>query len=205
MDPSIKPTTSGRHKKTASFHRRRGVELSNPGQITEVTNENKKLTDKPIYAGMLIQIENILGVAIVYCVIPNDDGPDIIGCELEAELGTCNGIYKGKRYFKSPDNCAVFVPKTQCMRILPLKAPPRFISRSHNLHNGDVVMISKDIGVGIVRHASTHTIGCALNAPVGDSDGYHDQHRYFQVPQKHSVFVEPETLKKIEAEDLLKN
>ena len=61
-------------------------------------------------------------------------------------------------------------------------------------------MVSKSVGVGVVRHASTHLIGCELNAPVGDSDGQFEGVRFFQVKGNHAVFVEPQTLKKKEAE-----
>merc|ERR1719499_2560392 len=130
-------------------------------------------------------------------------GGDMIGVELETPSGNCDGSYQGQRRFQTPPNCAKFITRETIDQLLPLDAPPRFISRTHDLHVGDVVMVSKQVGVGVVRHVSTHLIGCELNAPVGDSNGQYQGQRFFQVKESHAMFTAPQGLKKIEAEDLL--
>lgn len=209
---------SGRQSKTHikrnSLHRRRGLELNTPGAIAGVSDSTaqQQLTldnpymsqsqaynmDMQLYPGMIIQLDGFKGLAMILTIIG-----DMIGCELEGPFGHSDGIWQDIRYFQTPPNCAVFVPNETVKRILKIEAPPRFISRTHDLHVGDVVMVSKSVGVGVVRHASTHLIGTELNAPVGDCDGQFEGQRYFQVKANHALFVNPQTLKKIEAEDLL--
>merc|ERR1719461_12563 len=146
----------------------------------------------------MIRISGYPGVAMVMWV----EG-DMVGVELEQPNGNCDGVYNGERRFLTPPNCAKFITRETIDNTLAIEAPPRFVSRTHDLHVGDVVMVSKNVGVGVVRHVSTHLIGCELNAPVGDSNGQFQGQRFFQVKDRHAMFVAPQTLKKIEAEDLL--
>lgn len=193
----MQSTTSPKgHKKRESFHKRRGLELSHAGAMADVESTFDSKMD--LWVGHMVKINNFKDIGIVMWI----DG-DMVGIELEGASGTCDGMYLENRRFLSPPNCAIFVPREQITHILDVQAPPRFTHRQHDLHIGDIVMVSKSIGVGVIRHASTHLIGCELNAPVGDSDGSHQGQRYFQVKKNHAKFLNPQNVKKIEAEDLL--
>jgi len=187
------------------------MEISNPGGMVGLTNVDPNMADNPylavstaytanveLYPGLIVQIDGYKGLAMILVIFG-----DFVGCELEGPFGDNDGIHQKHRYFKCPPNCGVFVTHERVQRILNTEAPPRFRACTHDLHIGDVVMVSKQVGVGVVRHSSTHLIGCELNAPVGTCDGQHEGQRYFQVKSKHAVFVDPQSLKKIEAEDLL--
>jgi dynactin complex subunit len=127
----------------------------------------------------------------------------LVGVELEGPIGKADGTRDGHRYFRTPPNCAKFIKKSEIQRILPLGGPPRFHSRAHDIYPGDVVMVDKNVGVGIARYVSAHLIGVELNAPAGDSDGSYNGQRFFQVKEKYALFKAPSILKKIHPEDLL--
>lgn len=206
----------GKHGRQNSIHRRRGLELSNPEMFTDgfevdIVNSAQKSSDVyangpyettngfVIHSGTMVEIKNYEGVGWVHCALPSG----VIGVELEGPLGTGDGVYDDKRYFTCPPNCGVFVNQEDINRILPLTQAPRFDCRQHDIYPGDVVMVNRDVGVGIARYVSAHLIGVELNAPAGDSDGSFGGQRYFQVQQDHALFVAPNTLKKIHPEDLL--
>jgi len=81
-------------------------------------------------------------------------------------------------------------------------SPPRFQS-PHDVYPGDVVLVNKEIGVGIARYVSAHLIGVELNCASGDCDGMYNGNRYFQVQPNHALFSNPSLVKKIHPEDLL--
>jgi len=185
------------HKKRDSFHRRRALELSNAGAMADIDTFD---SNADLWVGHMVKITNFKDVGMVMWI---DSKGEMVGIELEGASGTGDGEYLGVRRFLTPPNCAVFIPREQITHILEVQAPPRFTHRQHDLHIGDIVMVSKSIGVGVIRHASTHLIGCAFNAPVGNSDGANQGQRYFQVKKDHAKFLNPQGVKKIEAEDLL--
>lgn len=200
--------TTKSHKKRDSFHRRRALELSNAGAMADIDKHevHSSMSSTPfdrntdLWVGNMVKIKNYKDIGKVMWM---DENGEMIGIELEGASGTGDGTYLNARRFLSPPNCAIFIPREQITHILEVQAPPRFTHRQHDLHIGDIVMVSKAIGVGVIKHASTHLIGCAFNAPVGDTDGSLQGQRYFQVKPSHGKFLEPHNVKKIEAEDLL--
>jgi len=174
----------------------------------DVTTVNGSMKGHPYDAhaeelsvGQMVRIRNLSGVAWVMWI-----SGDMMGVELEGPYGNCDGYYEtaGERYFKTPKNCAYFCAQDQCDLVYDIQAAPRFRYRSHDLNIGDVVMISKQMGVGVVRHSSSQLIGVTLNAPVGTSDGQYEGQRYFQTKAKCAHFCHPAHVKKIDAEELLK-
>lgn len=208
--------TTPRHTKRESFHRRRGFEISHASNFEEIEEgtspgQNSQVATKQepdgtefdcrtmdLQVGQIVRIRDIPGLCVIYWV----DG-DMIGVELEGPYGSGDGMYQNKRHFLCPFNCALFVAKEQVDRVYNNIVPPRMRSVS-SINVGDVVMISKQIGVGVVKFSRTDLIGCQLNGPVGDSDGSYEGRPYFSTKPQHATFVHPRTVKKIEAEALLR-
>lgn len=230
MQTESVPAGPPSHKKRVSWHKRRTFEINNAGDFDQVDQEtNSKVTGlivehaeaqkvtkftnggnmkghafnanaEDLCVGQMIRIREVPGVAWVMWT-----GGDMMGVELEGPFGNSDGYYEfeQRRFFKTPQNCAFFCAKDQCDFVFELQAAPRFRYRSHDLNVGDVVMVSKTIGVGVIRHSSSQLVGCELNAPVGESDGQHNGARYFQTKPNCAHFTHPSQVKKIEAEDLL--
>lgn len=224
MQTASAPSGPPSHKKRFSWHKRRTIEISHGGdfgevdQGTPIPQEPEKIQNvtvvnnattaghpfdsqaEDLVVGQMIRIRDVPGVAWVLWT-----AGDMMGVELEGPFGNSDGFYEfeQRRIFKTPQNCAFFCAKDQCDFVFELQNAPRFRYRSHNLNIGDVVMVSKNIGVGVVRHASSQLVGCELNAPVGESDGACEGARYFQTKPKFAHFTHPSKVKKIEAEDLL--
>jgi len=218
------------HRKQNSIHRRRGLELNNPGAFAEdfsldVANaalggsgrKASEVTDlfNPadkqhvmLYPGDMVEVayesEDAAGeridVAMIHWVSPEKN---LIGVEFEGPVGKTDGANdEGQRFMRTPGRCAAFVKPTAIRRIIPMGTPPRF-KCSHDIYPGDVVMVDKTIGVGIARYVSAQIVGIELNAAVGTSDGLWEGRRYFTVGKKKAYFSEPSMLKKIHPEDLL--
>jgi len=215
------------HRKTNSIHRRRGLELNNPGafaddlnidlanaalggserkasEVTELFNPAEK--QKPLfYPGDMIEVENSeqegrVDVAMIHWV---SEGRDLLGVEYEGPVGKTDGANdQGQRFMRTPDRCAAFINPQLVRRIISMGTPPRF-KCSHDIYPGDVVMVDKKIGVGIARYVSAQIVGVELNAAVGTSDGLWEGRRYFTVGKQKAFFSPPSMLKKIHPEDLL--
>eukprot|EP00494_Astrolonche_serrata_P025279 UN25540 len=140
--------------------------------------------ENDLYPGMQVRVKGHKDVGLVFKIIDQGKNKGIIAVELEGPSGTSNGEYDGTKYFECPDKCAVFVPRSEITEILPVdKRALVFDMRLPGLlplHIGDVVMINKVIGVGVVRYASTYLIGCELNVPLGDSNGNYQGKKLFK-------------------------
>jgi len=208
------------HRKQNSIHRRRGLELNAPGMLTQDfdAGNRKASTDAgqsvnnmfeenisglDLYPGALVELKGFDSVGMVHCIVGEEKKAHVIGVELEGPNGNSDGIFDGIRRFTCPQNCAVFVEFSAVHRILPMGSPPRFQSRAHDIYPGDVVLVNREIGVGIARYVSAHLIGVELNCGSGDSDGLFNGNRYFQVKENHALFSNPRNVKKIHPEDLL--
>lgn len=159
-----------------------------------------------LYPGALVELKGYDSVGMVHCIVNNDHEQNksyVYGVELEGPNGSSDGIYDGIRRFTCPQNCAVFVDHSLINRIMPMGSPPRFQSRVHDIYPGDVVLVNKEIGVGIARYVSANLIGIELNVAAGDCDGLYNGNRYFQVQPRHALFAIPQNVKKIHPEDLL--
>lgn len=211
-----------RHRKLNSIHKRRGVELNNPGGYADnfdidvtkaaIEGHGRKVSEvaelfqphEPqqvqYFPGDMIEIDDIPGVAMIHYI-----KDDRLGVELEGPTGHTDGVDDddGQRKMRVPSRCAAFITRDQVTRILPVSAPPRFTCYSHDIYPGDVVMVNRDIGVGIARYVSAHLVGVELNSDSGNSDGEWEGRRYFKVQEKHAIFAQPNLLKKIHPEDLL--
>jgi len=217
------------HRKQNSIHRRRGLELNNPGAFADdfsIDVQNAALggsgrkasevtdlfnpTDKQhvmLYPGDMVEVAydsedsgERIDVAMIHWVSPEKD---LIGVEFEGPVGKTDGANdEGQRFMRTPGRCAAFVKPSAIRRIIPMGTPPRF-KCSHDIYPGDVVMVDKTIGVGIARYVSAQIVGIELNAAVGTSDGMWENRRYFTVGKKKAYFSEPSMLKKIHPEDLL--
>merc|ERR1719159_1994828 len=127
----------------------------------------------------------------------------LLGVEFEGPVGKTDGANdEGQRFMRTPGRCAAFVKPEQITRIIPMGTPPRF-KCSHDIYPGDVIMVDRDIGVGIARYVSAQVVGVELNAAVGTSDGLWEGRRYFTVGKQKAFFSPPSMLKKIHPEDLL--
>jgi len=207
------------HRKQSSIHRRRGLELNAPGMLTTDFDAGKRkhstgdtgnhqinnmfeenVSGLDLYPGALVELKGYDSVGMVHVILGEIE---VIGIELEGPNGNSDGIHEGIRRFTCPQNCAVFVEFNLIHRILPMGSPPRFQSRAHDIYPGDVVLVNKEIGVGIARYVSAHLIGIELNCASGDSDGTFNGNRFFQVTPKHAIFSNPSMVKKIHPEDLL--
>jgi len=215
------------HRKQNSIHRRRGLELNNPGafaddlnidlanaalggserkasEVTELFNPAEK--QKPLfYPGDMVEVINSeqvgrVDVAMIHWV---SEERDLLGVEYEGPVGKTDGANdQGQRFMRTPDRCAAFINPQLVRRIISMGTPPRF-KCSHDIYPGDVVMVDKKIGVGIARYVSAQIVGVELNAAVGTSDGLWEGRRYFTVGKDKAFFSPPSMLKKIHPEDLL--
>lgn len=216
------------HRKQNSIHKRRGLELNNPGafaddfsidvrdaalggtgrkasEVTDLFNPTEK-QQVMLYPGDMVEVamsshlEERIDVAMIHWISPEGD---LIGVEFEGPVGKTDGANdQGQRFMRTPGRCAAFVTPQAIRRIIPMGTPPRF-KCSHDIYPGDVVMVDKTIGVGIARYVSAQIVGIELNAAVGTSDGLWEGRRYFTVGKKKAYFSEPSMLKKIHPEDLL--
>merc|ERR1719499_737318 len=216
-----------KHRKLNSIHKRRGVEINNPaGYVDDFNFDPKKAVHNTeghsredmlevseiqdlfdpqqpeqvqLFPGDMIEVQDRPGVAMIHYVNGN-----VIGIELDGPTGKSDGVDNtGTRQMRVPPRCAAFIDRETVTRILPVAAPPRFTSYAHDIYPGDVVMVNRNVGVGIARYVSAHLVGVELNSDSGDSDGLHDGRRYFKVKAKHAMFSAPNLLKKIHPEDLL--
>uniref|UniRef100_A0A3P9NWN3 ubiquitinyl hydrolase 1 n=1 Tax=Poecilia reticulata TaxID=8081 RepID=A0A3P9NWN3_POERE len=116
------------------------------------------------------------------------------GVELKGSAvgrGTCNGSYKGVRYFSCPDACGLFVPVSH-IRLRHWSSRNNIDAFHHNHPKVQPVCVSLD---GIVhsgevrfcgalpgRSSSTTYVGVLLDAPVGNWDGHYKEHRLCHIP-----------------------
>lgn len=224
-------TESGKkktHRKQNSIHRRRGLELNNPGAFaddfnidvqnaalggsTRKASEVKDLFNPSeeqhvmLYPGDMVEVAydsqqgERIDVAMIHWV---SEDRKLLGVEFEGPVGKTDGANdEGQRFMRTPGRCAAFVKPDAVRRIIPMGTPPRF-KASHDIYPGDVVMVDKSVGVGIARYVSAQVVGIELNAAVGTSDGLWEGRRYFTVGKQKAYFSEPSMLKKIHPEDLL--
>uniref|UniRef100_A0A3B3UNL2 ubiquitinyl hydrolase 1 n=1 Tax=Poecilia latipinna TaxID=48699 RepID=A0A3B3UNL2_9TELE len=108
------------------------------------------------------------------------------GVELKGSAvgrGTCNGSFKGVRYFSCPDACGLFVPVSHirlrhCFHHNHPKVQPVCVSLDGIVHGGEVRFCGALPG----RSSSSTYVGVLLDAPAGNWDGLYKEHRLCHIP-----------------------